>query len=96
LTVVRVEAAEKLAKSAKATLDAFNEAAEQRAAVARLIDVNREEIDGLNVRTVALMADMKVVKEASENFKFAREKEGRATGRARLPARAGAQCELTG
>jgi uncharacterized protein YydD (DUF2326 family) len=87
LTVVRVEAAEKLAKSAKATLDAFNEAAEQRAAVARLIDVNREEIDGLNARTVALMADMKVV---------AREKEGRATGRARLPARAGAQCELTG
>jgi uncharacterized protein YydD (DUF2326 family) len=75
LTVVRVEAAEKLAKSAKATLDAFNEAAEQRAAVARLIDVNREEIDGLNARTVALMADMKVVKEASENFKFAREKE---------------------
>jgi uncharacterized protein YydD (DUF2326 family) len=73
---VRVEAAEKLAKSAKATLDAFNEAAEQRAAVARLIDVNREEIDGLNARTVALMADMKVVKEASENFKFAREKEG--------------------
>ena len=41
----------------------------------RLIDTNREEIDSLNARTVSLMADMKAVKEASENFKFAREKE---------------------
>jgi hypothetical protein len=43
--------------------------------VARLIDANRVEMDSLNSRTVSLMADMKALKEASENFKFAREKE---------------------
>src|SRR5262249_28170199 len=64
LSVVRVEAAEKLAKSAKATLEAFNEAAAQRAAVARLLDTAREELDSLNARTVALMGDVKELKEA--------------------------------
>jgi chromosome segregation ATPase len=75
LTVVRVEAAGKLAAGAKATLESFNEVAAQRAAVARLIDANREEMDSLNARTLSLMADMKALKEASENFKFAREKD---------------------
>jgi hypothetical protein len=75
LTVVRVEAAEKLAAAAKATLESFNEVAAQRAAVARLIDANRVEMDSLNSRTVSLMGDVKALKEASENFKFAREKE---------------------
>src|SRR5262249_34497995 len=51
LTVVRVEAAEKLAAGAKASLEMFNEVAAQRAAVARLIDVNREEMGSLNAPT---------------------------------------------
>jgi hypothetical protein len=75
MAAVRVEGAERLATAAKATLEAFNEAAAQRAAVARLIDANRVEMDSLNSRTVSLMADMKALKDASENFKFAREKD---------------------
>ena len=94
LTTVRVEAAEKLASSAKATLEAFNEAATQRASVARLIDVNREEMDSLNARTVSLMADMKAVKEASENFKFAREKDDELIRRAGVSGYTRAQREL--
>jgi hypothetical protein len=73
LTVVRVEAAEKLAAGAKASLEAFNEATAQREVVARLLDTAHEELDGFNARQVSLVADVKELKEAQTNFKFARE-----------------------
>jgi hypothetical protein len=50
LVAVRVEGVERLATAAKATLEAFNEAAAQRATVARLIDAAREELDSLQPR----------------------------------------------
>ena len=87
LTVVRVEAAEKLAKNVKASLEAFTEVANQRAAVARLVDTAREELDSLNARTVSLAADMKELKEAAQDFI---PRKGRQDARpASLPARAG-------
>jgi len=73
LTVVRVEAAERLAAAAKATLDSFNEVSAQRATVARMGDTVRQELDDLNARTAALAGDVKALKEAQVNFKFARE-----------------------
>jgi hypothetical protein len=51
----------------------FNAAAEQRAAVARLIETAREELDTLNARTTALVSDVIALKDAQTNFRFARE-----------------------
>ena len=44
-----------------------------RAAVISMIETNREEMDGLSARTVALRADIKAMQDAQANFKFARE-----------------------
>jgi hypothetical protein len=68
IATVRVEAAEKLAKGAAATLDAFAAVAEQRAIVARMVDAVRAEFDGLNARLAAVTAEVKEMQDARTKF----------------------------